>query len=106
LLELDSAAAWALFVLLIAAGLLAAIAFMRAGMRHFWSGGARAAPRLRIVESIPVALLLLALLLLVVHGNAVLRYAQATADALHQPRLYIEAVRGTRPVPGAARGSP
>lgn len=52
------------------------------------------------------ALLLLALLLLVVHGNAVLRYAQATADALHQPRLYIEAVRGTRPVPGAARGSP
>ena len=105
LLNVGSASAWALFVLLIASGLLAAIAFMRVGMRHFWTGAERNTLRLRVVESLPVGGLVLALLLLVFYGNAVLRYTQATADALHQPQQYIDAVMGARPRAGGAQGT-
>ncbi len=106
LLDIGSGSAWTLFALLIVSGLLAAIAFMRVGMRHFWTGAESNALRLRVVESLPVGVLVLALLLLVVQGNAVLRYTQATADTLHQPQQYIDAVMGTRPWSGAARGTP
>ncbi|MBP6900772.1 MAG: monovalent cation/H+ antiporter subunit D [Burkholderiaceae bacterium] len=100
---LGGAAAWTLFALLIGSGLLAAMALMRVGMRHFWTGSERAAPRLRLIETLPIALLLGASLALVVQGEPALAYARHTAQALHQPRLYIEAVMAARPrvVPAA-----
>ncbi|MCC7151917.1 MAG: monovalent cation/H+ antiporter subunit D [Rubrivivax sp.] len=97
LMTLGSPAALALLVLLLGAGLLAAVAFMRAGMRHFWSASERPAPRLRIVESLPVGLLVAALVLLAVHADAVLRYARATALGLQNPAQYIDTVMNTRP---------
>ncbi len=97
LMTLGSPAALALLVLLLGAGLLAAVAFMRAGMRHFWSASERPAPRLRIVESLPVGLLVAALVLLAVHADAVLRYARATALGLQTPAQYIDTVMNTRP---------
>lgn len=105
LVDIGDAAAWTLFGLLIGSGLLAATALMRVGMRHFWTGTERPAPRLRVAESLPIAALLLALLALAVHGEGVLAYAQATADALHRPAHYVDAVLGARPLvraPGAA----
>ena len=96
-----SPAAWTLFALLIVSGLLAAIALTRLGIRHFWAPQDRPAPRLRVIECVPIGLLLVACMLLVVRGEAVLRYMRATADALQRPALYIDAVLAARPVPGA-----
>lgn len=96
LLELQRAAAWTLFGLLIASGLFAAMALMRVGIRHFWIE--RSAPRLRLIEGLPIALLLAAVLALVLNAQAVLVYGRAAADALHQPSHYIAAVMGARTV--------
>lgn len=87
-----------LFVLLVASGLLAATALVRVGIRHFWAPQNRSSPRLRVVECVPIALLLAACLLLVVRGEPALAYVRAAADALHQPQPYIDAVLGAQPV--------
>jgi multicomponent K+:H+ antiporter subunit D len=92
------AAAWALFALLIVSGLLAATALVRVGIRHFWAPQDRPAPRLRVVECVPIGLLLSASMLMVLRGEPVLQYVRATADALHQPERYINAVMGARPL--------
>ncbi|MED5619652.1 monovalent cation/H+ antiporter subunit D [Ideonella sp. BN130291] len=97
------AAGRTLFVLLIVSGLLAATALVRVGIRHFWAPAGRPAPRLRIVECLPIGLLLGACIALVLQGEAALAYMRATAEALHQPQHYIGAVLGSRPV---TRGGP
>ena len=43
-------------------------------------------------------MLLGAALLMVSHGEAALRYARATAESLHEPTRYIEAVLRARPL--------
>ncbi len=96
-------AGWTLFVLLIVSGLLATTALLRVGVRHLWAPQHRSAPRLQLAEGLPIALLLGACVMLVVGGEPVLAYARATAESLHQPQHYIEAVFGTRPLPGVAR---
>jgi len=58
LLDLRSPAAWTLFTLTIVSGLFAAIALMRVGVRHFWAAQDRPAPRLRVIETLPIAGLL------------------------------------------------
>ena len=95
---IGSLAGQALFILLLGSGLLAAIALMRVGMRHFWTAPERPAPRLRVVECVPIGLLLLACAGLVLQGEPVLDYLQETADTLHRPERYIDAVLATRPV--------
>ena len=98
-------AAWTLFALLIGSGFLAAIALTRIGIRHFWAPQDRPAPRLRVIECLPIGLLLVACMLLVVRGDAVLRYMRATADGLQRPALYIDAVLSARPLPAAHAGA-
>ena len=105
LLELRTAAAWTLFTLLIVSGLCATVSLMRVGVRHFWTTQDRPAPRLRVVETLPIAGLLVAALAMVLQAEATLAYARAAAEALHTPGLYIDAVMGAQPVaraPGAA----
>jgi multicomponent K+:H+ antiporter subunit D len=104
LVEIGRPDAWTLFGLLIGSGLLAAVALMRVGMRHFWTTQDRPAPRLRVVETLPIAALLLASVGIVVQAQSVLGYARATADALHQPARYIDAVLAQRPVLRATQG--
>jgi len=99
LLDLGSTPAWWLFGLLIGSGLFAAIALMRVGVRHFWTAQDRPAPRLRVVETLPIAALLGAAMLMVAQAEAVLGYTRATADLLHEPQHYIDAVFSTRTVP-------
>ena len=100
LLDIGTRSAWTLFALLIASGLLAAMALMRVGMRHFWTSGDRPAPRLRVVETLPIAALLLLLVGLAIEGEHLLRYTDAAAHALREPAGYIDAVLGTRPLAG------
>ncbi len=106
LLDLRGPAAWTLFGMLIASGLLAAMALMRVGIRHFWTPQDRPSPRLRVTETLPIAALLTAALALVIHAEQALAYTRATADALHRPTLYIDAVLAARPLPPPAPRTP
>ncbi len=99
LLTIGTRAAWVLFALLIGSGLLAAMALMRVGMRHFWTVGERSAPRLRVAESLPIAALALLLVVVAVQGAALLRYTDAAAQGLIDPAHYIDAVLRTRALP-------
>ncbi|MDZ5457389.1 monovalent cation/H+ antiporter subunit D [Azohydromonas lata] len=98
LLYVQGWAAWTLFALLILSGLAAATALLRVGMRCFWTLQGEPA-RLRVVETLPVGLLLAACALLVVRGEDALRYTRATAEALHRPGPYMDAVLRAQPVP-------
>ena len=94
---------WMLIGLMIGSGLLSMIAFSRAGIRFFWAPQDRVAPRLRVIECIPIVALLASCGVLTVGAGPVLGYAQAAAAALHQPAGYIDAVMAARPVPNPQR---
>ncbi len=104
---------WTFMALLIASGLLALIAFSRAGIRHFWAALDRPSPQLRVIEGLPIAALLAACIALTFAAAPAMRFTQATADALHAPNTYMRAIMSTRPVPppahsgnGAASATP
>ena len=94
-----SVAAWVLLALLVISGLLATIAMSRAGVRYFWATHDRPVPRLRIIETLPIGALLLLVGMLVWQADAVLRYVNATARGLHDPKEYIGTVMSAKPVP-------
>jgi len=107
LLPLAGGPRWLMFALLLGSGLLAAIALVRVGIRHFWTSAERPAPRLRLAEGVPIAALALALLAAVVQGGPLLAYMYAAAASLHRPAEYIQAVMSARPVVrGSTRGTP
>lgn len=99
LLERPGPAAWTLFTLLLVSGLAAATALLRVGVRHFWTAQDRVAPRLRVAETLPIAALLAATVVLMLQADAVLAYTRATADMLHEPARYMHAVMSARPLP-------
>ncbi|WP_423460609.1 monovalent cation/H+ antiporter subunit D [Ottowia sp. VDI28] len=92
-------AAWVLMGLLIGGGLLTTIGLSRAGVRYFWAPQGRPVPRLRVIETLPIGALLLLVAVLVWQADAVLRYTNATARGLHDPKEYIGTVISTKPVP-------
>ena len=93
------AAAWALFALLIISGLAASIALVRAFIVQFWALQDREAPHLRVVEVLPVVLLVGSCAMLAARGDATLGFTREAADALHAPQRYIDAIMRARPVP-------
>ncbi len=95
-----SAVGWVLFAMLIATGLMALLALTRTGMRHFWTTHDRPAPQLRVLEGIPIALLLACCVGLTLQAGRMMDFTQATANALHAPGGYIDAVMSARPKPG------
>ncbi len=95
-------AGWVMFGLLLFSGLLSTVALSRAFITHFWATQDRAVPHLRIVEGLPIALLLGACIALALAGEPALRYARATASDLHVPQGYIDAVMAARPQQKAA----
>jgi multicomponent K+:H+ antiporter subunit D len=103
--EIGGVAGWLLFALLIGSGLLSALALLRVGVRHFWAAPQRPPPRVRVLETLPIAGLLGASVLLAVYGDAALRYMDASARALHAPQPYLDAVLSARPLP-AVGGRP
>ena len=54
---------------------------------------------------LPIALLLATSVALVWQAGAVMRYTQATANALHAPSTYVHAVMTTPPVPDPPRAN-
>ena len=96
-------AGWVLLALLIVSGLFATIALSRAGIRYFWAPHDRPAPRLRLIEVLPIGVLLLLCTLMVVRAEPLLRYAERTAQALHEPGEYVRAVMAAQIVPYPTR---
>ena len=95
-------AGWALLALMIGTGLMALLALTRSGIRHFWAAPERPAPQLRVLEGLPIALLLGACVTLTVQAEGVMRFTTATAQALHAPANYVRAVLETAPRPAPA----
>jgi multicomponent K+:H+ antiporter subunit D len=94
-----SSAAWALLALLILTGLASLMAFSRLGIQRFWTPEERPSPLLRKLECAPIFLLLGLSIVLTFKAEPLLRYTQATAEALNNPQQYVMAVLGTRAVP-------
>jgi len=104
LVQIGTPTAWTLFALMIGAGLLAAVALLRVGMRQFWTSQDVVPPRLQVAETVPVAGLLVVALALVAMAEPALVYTRAAAEALHAPERYIEAVLGATPLAAAQGG--
>ncbi|MHC5132232.1 monovalent cation/H+ antiporter subunit D [Pseudomonas glycinis] len=94
-----SPGAWGLLALLILTGLASLMAFSRLGIQRFWTPEERPSPLLRKLECAPIFLLLGLGIALTFKAEPLLRYTQATADALNNPQQYVFAVLGTRAVP-------
>ncbi|NER65371.1 monovalent cation/H+ antiporter subunit D [Pseudomonas sp. MAFF212427] len=91
---------WALVALLVLSGLASLIALTRVGIQRFWTPQERPSPLLRRYECIPIVVLLGLCVLLSVRAEPLLRYTQDTAAGLKDPSNYVNAVMGTRPLPG------
>jgi multicomponent K+:H+ antiporter subunit D len=86
------ATAWILFALLFMSGLMVLIAMTRAGIRTLWVTDGRTVPRVRVIEIVPIILLLLSAATLTVQAEPAMRYMQAAASALHVPHDYVRGV--------------
>jgi multicomponent K+:H+ antiporter subunit D len=94
--------AWVMLALLIATGLTGVIALTRTGIRVFWAPSGRAVPRLRVIETFPIAALLVLCVIITLRAEPVMRYMDATAAALHAPDDYIRSVLSARQLTGSA----
>ncbi|AZN71578.1 monovalent cation/H+ antiporter subunit D [Georhizobium profundi] len=93
-----------LAALLIFSGLTALIALSRAGIRTFWAPVEPFMPRVSIVEVAPVLFLLVVIVLLSVYAGPAVDLMAATANDLHIPNGYLDAVLGAERVPPYAGG--
>ena len=93
-------AAWTLLAALIGSSLFTTIALSRAGILYFWTSQSLPAPRLRVIECVPIASLLLGCAMLAVLAEPALSYARAAADGVLDPASYLDAVLSATPVPG------
>jgi multicomponent K+:H+ antiporter subunit D len=85
-------AAWAIAAMLTLSGLASVVALGRVGVRIFWATPSSRVPSVRPVEIVPVVALLAVCLALTVAAGPAMRFAAEAAHALHEPRLYIDAV--------------
>ncbi len=94
---------WILLALLLVSGLMTLIAMTRAGIRTLWMPDERVVSRVRVVEIVPIALLLLMSVTLTVRAEPAMRYMRATASAIHTPSDYVQSVLAptARPAPKA-----
>jgi multicomponent K+:H+ antiporter subunit D len=93
---------WTLVALLIISGLASLFAFVRVGIKRFWTPQERPSPLLRLNECLPIALLVGCAIVLTFKAQALLHYTQDTAQALHDPQQYVLSVMAARPIPGPA----
>ncbi|HEU4582940.1 MAG TPA: monovalent cation/H+ antiporter subunit D [Polyangiaceae bacterium] len=100
-----TAVTWCFCGLLLLSGLSATVSLSRAGIQQVWSTADHPARRWKVVEVAPVLALISAAGWLTLSAEPVLHYTRAAAEALYDPRGYVEAVLSTKPVPGPASGA-
>jgi len=92
--------------LLLISGLVALLALSRMGIRTFWAPVQPFNPRVTILETAPILLLLAMLLALAIQAGPVMNLLMATAQELHDTQKYLDAVLGAERVPPfAGRGN-
>ena len=94
-----STAAWVMLALVIMSGFAALVALSRTGIRMFWTPRDRPAAQLKVLECLPIGLLLTLCLLISFRAEPLARYLQAAASELMDPHGYVQAVQGVRPLP-------
>ena len=94
-----STAAWVMLALVIMSGFAALVALSRTGIRMFWTPRDRPAAQLKVLECLPIGLLLTLCLLISFRAEPLARYLQAAASELKNPHGYVQAVQGVRPLP-------
>ena len=94
-----STAAWVMLALVIMSGFAALVALSRTGIRMFWTPRDRPAAQLKVLECLPIGLLLTLCLLISFRAEPLARYLQAAASELRDPHGYVQAVQGVRPLP-------
>lgn len=94
-----STAAWVMLALVIMSGFAALVALSRTGIRMFWTPRDRPAAQLKVLECLPIGLLLTLCLLISFRAEPLARYLQAAASELKDPHGYVQAVQGVRPLP-------
>jgi multicomponent K+:H+ antiporter subunit D len=75
------------------------------GIRTFWAPVEPFAPKVTIVETAPVLMLVAMLMGLVLAAGPAMELLQATAVDLHDPGRYLEAVFGAERVPPHAESA-
>lgn len=90
--EAAEAPVWLLAGAVIVSGVAAVFSTSRIGMRLFWSRAGRRVPRLSVLESVPIALLILLTIILTVAAPYVMQFMEAASNSLHQPEAYVRAV--------------
>lgn len=95
-----------LAVLLLLSGLVALIALSRIGIRTFWAPVEPFTPRVTVVETAPILILLVMLIGLTAFAGPTMDLLLATADDLHHPSRYLSAVLGAERVPPFAGREP
>ena len=90
---------------LIGTGLMALTALVRIGIREFWSSISRKPPKLKVIEGLPVGLLLGCTVLMVVYAGDVMRFTQRAANNLHSPGNYMRSVLDKDPLPSPSAAS-
>ncbi len=93
-------ASWMMLGTLLVSGLALIVALSRAGVRAFWAESDRATPRVGLIEFGPVAALLLLCVAQTVAAGPAMRFAEATAQALHAPQDYVRSVLPAGRPPG------
>jgi len=91
---------WAVVVVLIVSSLVALLVLARTGIRYFWAPQGRAVPRLAVIECLPIGGLIAGALYITVAAGPMLRYTTAAATHLLDPSAYVQAVAGTKAMPG------
>jgi multicomponent K+:H+ antiporter subunit D len=86
--------------LLILSGLAALIALLRVGIQTFWVPVEDEAPRVLLIEVIPVIALIAVTAVMTVEAGPAMRYMEATASALDRPEVYVRGVLGAPRVSG------
>lgn len=77
--------------ILLIGGFATIIGLVRIGIQTFWANDG-AVPKVTALEIAPVILLVGMMVMLSLRAEDVLRYAQATSNALHQPDVYSDGV--------------
>ncbi|WP_331497827.1 proton-conducting transporter transmembrane domain-containing protein, partial [Paracoccus sp. (in: a-proteobacteria)] len=82
---------WAFVALLLVSGFATLIGLARIGIQTFWANDDRDSPVMAI-EIAPIMALIAVLAVISIESEAVLRYTDRTAQALHQTSRYAQGV--------------
>ena len=86
---------WPFLTVLMLSGFATLLGLVRIGIQTFWASDSKP-PKVLAMEFAPVILLVVMIFAITLRGDAVLRYTDATARALHDPLIYSVGVFETR----------